>query len=91
VPAGDSLAQLTVKLETPKITTVKAMKPVGESALDGKTSIMSDPTAPPSFNRMPFAQRVCRCSRPRQIFHLPPCGLRSHPRLIADCAKLTFV
>jgi len=45
VPAGDSLAQLTVKLETPKITTVKAMKPVGESALDGKTSIMSDPTA----------------------------------------------
>ena len=45
VPAGDNLAQLTVKLETPKITTVRAMKPVGDSVLDQNTSAVSDPTA----------------------------------------------
>ncbi len=45
VPTGENLAQLTVKMLTPKVTTVSAMRPVGESALNQKAKASIDPTA----------------------------------------------
>lgn len=45
VPTGENLAHLSVKLVTPKITTVQAMKPVGDSVLTQDAKATMDPTA----------------------------------------------
>lgn len=45
VPTGENLAQVSVKLTVPKVTSVRAMRPVGESALNQNARAAMDPTA----------------------------------------------
>lgn len=45
VPTGENLAHLSVVLTVPKVTTVRAMRPVGESALTQNAKAAMDPTA----------------------------------------------
>ncbi|MFT4587172.1 MAG: hypothetical protein ACI8QF_001264 [Limisphaerales bacterium] len=45
VPTGENLAQVSVLLKQPKVTSVRAMRPIGESALNQNATAAMDPTA----------------------------------------------